>query len=87
MTLRACARIAGTASSPTGDSGPPETEPDAPGQLFNLEADPGETKNLYFEEATKRQELQALLKQLKQQGRSAPKGRIPIGLENIPRLN
>ena len=63
----------------------PETEPEAPGQLFNLAADPGETTNLYFKESAKRQQLQALLKELKDSGRSAPKGRRPIGIEKIPR--
>jgi arylsulfatase A-like enzyme len=62
----------------------PETEPEAPGQLFNLATDPGETTNLYFKESAKRQQLQALLKELKDSGRSAPKGRRPIGIEKIP---
>jgi arylsulfatase A len=59
----------------------PETEPDATGQLFNLAEDPGETKNLFFKEAAKREEMQALLKQLsrKDGGRTAPRGRRPIG--------
>ena len=56
----------------------PELEPDAPGQLYNLEADPGETTNLYFKNEAKRKELQALLKQLKESGRSAPTGRKPV---------
>jgi len=64
----------------------PETEPEAPGQLFNLATDPGETTNLFFKESAKRQQLQALLKKLEVSGRSAPKGRLPIGIENIPRL-
>ena len=64
-----------------------ETEPDAPGQLFNLTVDPGETTNLYFKESEIRQELQALLKQLKDQGRSAPKNRKPIGMKNIPHIS
>lgn len=64
----------------------PDSEPDAPGQLYDLAADPGETKNLYFLETAKREELQALLEQLKQSGRSAPRERRPIGIANIPRL-
>lgn len=56
----------------------PESEPDAPGQLYNLKSDPGETTNLYFSEEAKRKELQALLKKLKSSGRSAPTGRIPL---------
>jgi arylsulfatase A len=61
----------------------PESEPDAPGQLYDLEADPGETTNLYFKNTEKRKEMQALLEELKQSGRSAPKGRMPIGTGNI----
>ncbi len=64
----------------------PETEPGAPGQLFDLGADPGETTNLYHAEAEVRQQLQELLASLKESGRSAPTGRVPIGIENIPRL-
>ncbi len=56
----------------------PEAEPEAPGQLYDLEVDPGETMNLYFKQAEKRKELQALLEETKQSGRSAPKGRMPI---------
>ncbi|MEO1524161.1 MAG: arylsulfatase [Planctomycetota bacterium] len=56
----------------------PETEPDAAGQLYNLKVDPGETTNLYFKEASKRQEMQALLEELKTSGRSAPKNRMPF---------
>lgn len=61
-----------------GDLAPyalPEQAPDAPGQLYDLTKDPGETTNLYFKEEAKRKELQALLKKLKEDGRSAPKGR------------
>lgn len=65
----------------------PEKEPDAPGQLYNLATDPGETTNLYVKEAKKREELQALLKELKESGRSAPRGRIPVGINNIPQLS
>ncbi len=64
----------------------PETEPDAPGQLYDLATDPGETTNLFFKEAAKRRQLQASLEKLKESGRSAPTGRKPIGIENIPRL-
>jgi len=58
-----------------------ETEPDAPGQLYNLAADPGETTNLYFKEKVVREEMQGLLEKLKKSGRSAPTGRIPMGME------
>jgi hypothetical protein len=64
----------------------PETEPKATGQLYNLSTDPGEISNLFFKEEAKRKELQALLKKLKSSGRSAPKKRVPIGIENIPEL-
>ena len=64
----------------------PEMSPEAPGQLYHLATDSGETRNLYFEEEAKRKELQTLLQELKDSGRSAPNNRNPIGLENIPRL-
>jgi arylsulfatase A-like enzyme len=63
-----------------------EKEPEAPGQLYNLAADPGETTNLYFQEEAKRKEMQALLEKLKTSGRSAPKGRKPLGMGKIPKL-
>ena len=65
----------------------PETAPNATGQLFNLEKDPGETTNLYFIEQEKRKELQNLLQILKSSGRSAPINRIPVGFYNIPQQN
>ncbi len=55
-----------------------EAEPDAPGQLYDLESDPGETQNLYYRQADKRQELQNLLQELKESGRSAPRDRKPF---------
>ena len=64
----------------------PELEPDAPGQLYDLKTDPGETTNLYNKNADKRKELQALLKELKESGRSAPTGRVPVGIDNIPKV-
>jgi arylsulfatase A len=39
----------------------PETAPDAPGQLYNLAADPGETTNLYFKHPEIAKELKTLL--------------------------
>ena len=51
----------------------PEKAPDAPGQLYNLKDDPGETNNLYFKEPAMRKALQAKLEELKKSGRSAPK--------------
>jgi arylsulfatase A-like enzyme len=47
-----------------------EQAPDAPGQLYNLETDPGETKNLYYEHPEIVKELKALLEESKQSGRS-----------------
>ena len=66
----------------------PETAPEASGQLFHLGRDPGETQNLFFREAQKRRELRVQLAELTSKaGRSAPTGRTPIGIENIPRLD
>ncbi len=64
----------------------PETVPDAAGQLYDLENHPGETTNLYFSHADKREERKALLEKLKSSGRSAPRNRTPIGIESISRL-
>ena len=65
----------------------PEKAPDAPGQLYNLADDPGETTNLYFEQPEKTQAMQALLKELtrKDGGRTAPKNRQPIGVGGLKR--
>ena len=64
----------------------PEKAPEAAGQLYNLKDDPGETNNLYFANQAKRDELKALLEQLKSSGRSAPETRQPLGIENIPTI-
>jgi arylsulfatase A-like enzyme len=50
----------------------PDTAPGAPGQLYNLEADPGETRNLYFDQPQIVKELKTLLEQSKESGRSRP---------------
>jgi arylsulfatase A len=50
----------------------PEDAPDAPGQLYNLASDPGETKNLYHRHPETVKKLKALLEQSKASGRSAP---------------
>ncbi|HPM84972.1 MAG TPA: sulfatase-like hydrolase/transferase, partial [Candidatus Anammoximicrobium sp.] len=50
----------------------PDTAGGAPGQLYDLETDPGETKNLYFEQPQIVKELKALLEQSKASGRSRP---------------
>ncbi len=67
----------------------PETAPEATSQLFNLTDDLGETTNLFFIESDKRIEMQTLLKELtkKDGGRTAPRNRQAIGIENIPQLN
>jgi arylsulfatase A-like enzyme len=50
----------------------PETAPDAPGQLYNLENDPGETRNLYFEHPGIVKELKSQLETFRASGRSVP---------------
>ena len=50
----------------------PDTAPDAPGQLYDLATDPGETKNLYFDHPMIVEELTSLLEQSIASGRSAP---------------
>ena len=50
----------------------PETAPDAPGQLFNLADDPGETTNLFHERPDVAAELKALLDGSRESGRSRP---------------
>lgn len=67
----------------------PELAPKATGQLFDLGKDPGETTNLFFTESKRREQMQAQLTKLtmKQGGRTAPTGRQPLGIENIPRLD
>jgi len=53
----------------------PELAPDAPGQLYNLQTDPGETTNLYYKYPNIVMEMKSLLEASKQSGRSAPVGR------------
>ncbi len=67
----------------------PELAPEASGQLFHLAKDPGERTNLFFTESAKRKEMQALLKELTRpgNGRSAPRNRKPIGINNIGLAN
>jgi arylsulfatase A-like enzyme len=50
----------------------PETAPDAPGQLYNLNEDPGETTNLYYEHPEIVNELKTRLDNLRDSGRSVP---------------
>lgn len=49
-----------------------DTAPDAPGQLYHLGEDPGETTNLYFKHPERVREMKALLDQSIASGRSAP---------------
>ena len=51
----------------------PNNAPAAPGQLYNLKTDPGETTNLYFKHPEIVRELKAKLEMFKKTGRSAPK--------------
>ena len=51
----------------------PETAPNAPGQLYDIENDPGETTNLYFQHPEIVKELKQKLDESKKSGRSAPR--------------
>jgi arylsulfatase A len=51
----------------------PELDPDAPGQLYDLSKDPGETKNLYSKRPKIVKKLKEKLESYKKNGRSAPK--------------
>jgi len=50
----------------------PEKAPEAPGQLYRLDRDPGETTNLYFEHPDVAARLKARLEDFKKSGRSRP---------------
>ena len=50
-----------------------DTDPNAPGQLYNLASDPGETINVYSKHPEIVSELKALLEEAKTSGRTAPK--------------
>ena len=50
----------------------PEMAPEASGQLYNLDDDPGETNNLFFKHPEIVKELKAKLEEFKESGRSAP---------------
>ncbi|MEM6505211.1 MAG: arylsulfatase [Planctomycetota bacterium] len=50
----------------------PEKDPDAPGQLYNMKDDPGETTNLYSKRPEIVARLKALLDKTVESGRSAP---------------
>ncbi|MEM7373189.1 MAG: arylsulfatase [Bacteroidota bacterium] len=49
-----------------------DTDPDAPGQLYNLEEDPGETVNVYSQYPDKVAAMKEKLEAFKTSGRSAP---------------
>jgi arylsulfatase A-like enzyme len=51
----------------------PETAPNAPGQLYDIENDPGETTNLYLQHPEIVKELKQQLDESKKSGRSAPR--------------
>ena len=50
----------------------PDSAPDAPGQLYDLEADPGETHNLYHDRPDVVERLKSQLDRAVREGRSAP---------------
>ncbi len=50
----------------------PEKAPLAPGQLYDLTSDPGETDNLYYKKPEIVKELKSKLEEFKKSGRSAP---------------
>ncbi|MFO7903448.1 MAG: arylsulfatase [Pirellulaceae bacterium] len=52
----------------------PASAPNAPGQLYHLGNDPGETSNLYFEQPEKVKTLKSLLEQSKASGRTIGQG-------------
>jgi arylsulfatase A-like enzyme len=51
----------------------PDTAPEVTGQLYNLQTDPGETRNLAGKHPEIVKELKAQLEQYKQSGRSVPR--------------
>lgn len=53
----------------------PDTAPDAPGQLYNLADDPGETNNLVHKHAEIAQRLKSLLETSRAEGRGTPAAR------------
>jgi len=51
----------------------PDQAPDTPGQLYNLDDDPGETTNLVAEMPERAAALKALLDESRRSGRSVPR--------------
>ncbi|MGJ8655488.1 MAG: sulfatase family protein [Akkermansiaceae bacterium] len=64
----------------------PITEPDAPGQLYNLGLDSAEKDNLFYKEKERCESMQELLKKLtvKEGGRSALLDRKPLDMSKVP---
>lgn len=62
----------------------PEIAPDAPGQLYDLATDPGETQNLYYQNPQMVTELKGLLEASKSSGYSRPLAQIPSEPTLIP---
>ena len=61
-----------------------DSSPEAPGQLYDLSADPGERRNLWLTEVERRRRMEALLGELTGAGgRTAPRGRTPLGMEFV----
>jgi hypothetical protein len=58
----------------------PGEDMEAAGQLYNLELDPGETRNLYSTEEARVEEMIEILKRTTapKSGRTAPEGRKPL---------
>ena len=49
-----------------------DTDPDAPGQLYDLASDPGETTNVYSQHPDRVAAMKKQLETFKKSGRSAP---------------
>ena len=61
-----------------------DSSPEAPGQLYDLSADPGERRNLWLTEVERRRRMEALLGELTRAGgRTAPRGRTSLGIEFV----
>lgn len=61
----------------------PESEPSLSAQLYDLASDPQETHNLLEANPDKVQELQEILNRCKDEGRSAPRQRVPLGINSL----
>lgn len=61
----------------------PESEPLLSAQLYDLGNDPQETRNLLEVHPAKVQELQEILNRCKDEGRSAPRQRVPLGINSL----